>query len=163
MVIISKEIVDLLQYRIQQEEQSVWIYRAMSHWLDLNGYVGAAKLWMRYSKEERKHSKWACRRLLDLNVLPIVPALTQPKSEFKSLQQVIALSYAHEMEITEQCEQFAKKCMELADFKNLELAQLYCKEQVEELNKLQTIIDQLNAFGESKEALRLLDNWLNEQ
>lgn len=163
MVIISKEIEEALQYRIQQEEQSVWMYRAMSHWLNLNGFPGAAKLWMKYSKEERQHSKWAYERLLSLNILPITPALEKPKMVFKSLQNVVAISLEHEMEVTKQCEEFAKKCQELSDYKNFELALQYCKEQTEEIAKLQDIVDQINSFGESKEALRLLDNWLDRQ
>lgn len=160
MAIINEKIKGLLQYRIKQEEQSSRIYRAMSNWLNLNGFTGAAGLWRKYSDEELKHANWAYERLLDLNILPEIPELDQPELEFKGLPQIIALSYRHEVDITDQCEELAMECMKQGDFKNLELAQLYCKEQVEELSKFQLLIDQLNSFGEDKISLRLLDNFI---
>ena len=42
----------------------------------------------------------------------------------------------------------------------LSLALKYVAEQVEELDKLQTILDMIDVFGTSKESLFLLDNKL---
>lgn len=157
MAIINDKVIDRLQYRIQQEELSSRIYRAMSVWLNLNGYSGASKLWKEYSDEELTHAEWSYKQLLDLNILPIVSTLEQPQIKFKGLPQIIAMSYKHEVDITEQVEEFAKVCMEEKDFKNLVLAQKYCDEQVNELNKVQGWIDKLEAFGDDKIALRMLD------
>lgn len=158
MAIISNKVASGLQFRIQQEEFSSRLYKSMSNWLNIQGFTGAAKLWEKYSQEELKHAEWAYNRLLDLNILPVVSELSAPQHNFTGLPQIIALTYKHEFEVTEQCEQFAKLCLAESDFKNLDLAQLYCKEQVEELNKIQTWLDKLDAFGDSKEALRLLDD-----
>ena len=42
---MSEEVEKLLNYRIEQEEQSSRIYLAMSMWLTNTGYLGAGKLW----------------------------------------------------------------------------------------------------------------------
>lgn len=158
MALINSKIAGLLQYRIQQETQSSRIYRAMSEWLLLNGYTGAAKLWKDYSDEELTHADWAYKQLSDLNILPIVPELDQPQTEFKGLPQIIALSYDHEVKITDQVKDFAKQCLNDGDFLNFPLAQRYCNEQVDEMAKTQLWIDKLNSFGTDAIALRLLDN-----
>jgi len=162
MVVISKQIIDLLQYRIEQEEQSSRLYLAMSIWLEINGYTGAASLWKKYSEEERTHIDWAIQYLLDLNVLPKIPSLQQPSSTFKGLPNIIALSYEHELQITEQCRILATVAASEKDYMTLEFAQKYLKEQREEIAKTQYWIDRLETFGDSKEALRLLDIEMGE-
>jgi ferritin len=157
MAIINKKIIDLLNYRIEQEEQSSRIYKAMSVWLNKNGFMGASKLWDKYSEEELIHADWVYDYLLALDILPETPAQTQPKLEFKGLPNIIALSFAHEIEITNQCKELSIQCLKEYDVSTFNLAQRFVKEQVEELEKMQTWIDKLQAFGDSKEALFLLD------
>ena len=162
MAIINDKMIELLNYRIQQEELSSRLYLAMSVWLDVNGYIGAAKKWKEYSDEERNHADWSYKYLLDLNIKPTVPALEQPEVDFKGLPDIIIKSYKHEIEITKQCQEFAKEANSIGDFMTLELAQRFLKEQVDELAKTNTLVDKLKAFGTDKIALRLLDNELGQ-
>lgn len=162
MALITQKIIDLLNKRIKNEEQSSRIYKAMSVWLDLNGYVGASKVWNDYSVEELDHANWARQYLLDLNIKPITPAQEHPINEFKGLPQIIALSYKHEVDITNECKELAKACLEEQDLLTFGLAQKYLDEQVNELAKTQLLVDKLEAFGDSQIALRLLDNELGE-
>lgn len=162
MAIISEKIVKLMNYRIQQEEASSRIYKAMSSWLGFNGYTGAEKLWQKYSDEERIHLEWAYAYLLDLNIKPDTPSLPEPQNEFKGLAQIIALSYSHEVDITNQVKVLAKAAQDEGDYLLLPLALKYCSEQVEELSKTQLLLDQLESFGSDKIALRLLDNYISE-
>lgn len=159
---MHEKIIELLNNRIQQEELSARIYKAMSVWLNYNGFAGAAKLWQKYSDEEVKHSEIAYNYLLDLDIMPAVDSLQKPQTAFESLEQIIQLSYKHELEITAQCNRLAKNSYEVGDFQTLQLAQSYLKEQVEEQAKTKYWIDRLKAFGNSKEALRLLDNEMGE-
>ena len=161
-MIINDKIIGLINYRIQQEEYSSRLYLAMSKWLNFNGYFGAAKLWQKYSDEELKHAGWAYSYLEDLNILPIVPALDNPPSEFEGLCNIIHDSLDHEVDVTNQCSELAKSALAENDFMTLELAQKYLKEQVEEIAKTTYWVDRLEAFGETPEALRLLDNEMGE-
>lgn len=162
MAFIGDKIIELINYRIQQEEQSARIYKAMSVWLNYNGFTGAAQLWDKYSKEEVIHSEIAYKYLLDLDVQPEIPALSEPQLSFLGFEDVIKKSYEHEIDITNQCNRLAKVAFEEGDFMTLQLAQWYLKEQAEEISKTKGWIDKLNAFGVSKEALRLLDNEMSE-
>lgn len=162
MVVIDNEIIDLLQYRIQQEELSKRLYLSMSIWLDYNGYTGASKLWKKYSCEEQEHADWVYKYLLDLDVKPKVSRLSEPQKEFKDLPNIIALSYQHELDIYTQCVNLAKKCTENNDYMTLNLAQKFLYEQRDEIAKTKMWLDKLEAFGVDKTALRLLDNEMDE-
>lgn len=156
--IISEKIIELLQTRIQREEANHKKYTAMSNWLNLNGFTGAAKLWKTYAADELSHKDWTVQYLLDLNILPVEPSQEQVQVEFKGLSNVIALSYQVEIATTDEVKALAKTCLEESDMMTFGLAQKYINEQIEEIAKIQTWIDKLNAFGVDNVALRLLDN-----
>lgn len=161
-VLISNECIDYLNYRVQQEEYSARIYLSMSLWLDNNGYVNSAKLWRKYSDEEMKHADIARDYLLAMGVQPATPELEQPKQNFTGLPEIIKESYQHEIDITTQIKELASDVFKKADHMLYELALGYLKEQVEEHAKMQNWIDQLNAFGEDKIAMRLLDHEIKD-
>jgi ferritin len=158
MAVISDKIIKLLQERIQHEEANSKAYTAMSNWLNLNGYIGASKLWKSYSDDELAHKGWAVQYLLDLNILPIEPSEEQPQVNFKGLPNIIALSMQREMKTTEEVKELGKQCLTDNDLMTFGLAQRYIAEQVEEIQKIQTWVDRLLAFGDDKVALRLLDD-----
>lgn len=155
---ISENLKKLLNYRIEQEEYSSRIYLAMSMWLNDKGYVGAAGLWKKYSDEEQGHANKAKDMLLAFGIQPDTPALAKPPQTFQGLPDIIRKSYDHEMDVTMQCQELAKAAMNEGNMMVMELGLWYSKEQVEELDKMQTWIDKLEAFGEDKVAMRFLDN-----
>ena len=162
MALISDKIIKLLNYRIQQEEQSSRLYKSISIWLNLNGFTGASKLWDKYSKEEQSHAQWSYDYLLDLNIKPITPSQEEPQNEFKGLANIIALSYKHELDITEQVKLLAKTCLDEGDLMTFNLAQKYVWEQVEEISKLQYFLDYLQSFGDTGTSLAMLDEKMGE-
>jgi ferritin len=162
MAVVSDKVIKAMNDRIFNEEYSARLYKAMSICLNYKGYGGASVLFEKYSKEEEVHADWAYSYLLDLDIRPTVPALTAPPKEFKDLPTIIQMIYDHELKITEQCNSLAKLSVEEGDYMTLELAQRYLREQVEEIAKVTNLLDQLDAFGTSPEALKLLDNYMGE-
>jgi ferritin len=161
-ILLSDECVTYLNYRIQQEEYSSRIYLAMSMWLDNQGYVNAAKLWRNYSNEELTHSDWSRTYLLSMGVQPLTPKLDAPNQTFTGLPEIIKDSYDHEILITTQIKELAADAMKKGDHMLYDLALKFLKEQVEEHNKMQNWMDQLNAFGTDKIAMRLLDHEMKD-
>lgn len=159
----SKEVVDILNFRIEQEEQSSRLYHTMSIWLNDNGYMGASKAWQKDADGEMEHAGWAKEFLLDMGIQPKIPALKEPEQTYTGLPDVIRKSYDHEIVVTKQCSDLASFAMKNGNHLLYQLSIKYLTEQQEELGKLQTLIDKLEAFGEDKIAIRLLDNELAEQ
>jgi len=160
--LLSADCMGYLNYRIEQEEYSSRIYLAMSMWLNNKGYQGAAALWKKYSDEEQTHADWARTYALSFGVQPATPALTTPPQNFLGLPQIIQMSYDHEIEISSQIKDMASDALKKSDHILYELCLKYLKEQVEEHDKMQNWMDQLEAFGTDKVALRLLDNKMGE-
>jgi ferritin len=156
--LISEHCVDYLNYRIQQEEYSSRIYMSMSMWLNNKGYVGGAALWRKYSDEEMVHAEWSRTYLLSFGIQPVTPRLDQPQQDYSGLPEIIELSYEHEIEVSFQIKKMADESFKMGDHMLYELALRFSKEQVEEHDKMQNWMDQLDAFGTDKLALRLLDN-----
>lgn len=158
----SKSVIDALNYRIEQEEYSSRIYHAMSMWLNDNGFMGGAKSWQKDADDEMSHAMWAKEYLLDMGVQPKIPALKEPPQTYTGLPDVIKQSYKHEVDITNQCNELANQALKNGDNLLYQLANKFLVEQQEELGKFQTLVDKLEAFGEDKIAMRLLDNELGE-
>lgn len=155
--LISQRLIDLCNYRIQQEEYSSRIYSAMSKWLDDKSYTGAAKLWAKYSKEELEHAEIIYDFLLGLGIRPITPALEQPQQEFEGLVQIVNLSYEHEIEIYNQCSELAKAAFEENQLMLYPIALQLTREQHEEVSKLIVWLDMFESFGTEQITLLHID------
>lgn len=160
--LISDKMIKMLNYRIEQEEYSSRIYLAMSMWLNNEGYINAAKLWLNYSKEELGHADFSREYLLSLGILPETPMLKSPQQKFSGLPEIIKMSFDHETEVTLQCKELADESLKDGDHMLYELASKYLSEQIEELQKTNDLLSQLKSFGEDKIAMRLLDNFIKE-
>ena len=156
--LIDESCTSHLNYRVQQEEYSARIYMAMSMWLNNKGYVNAAAVWRTYSDEEMKHADIARTYLLSFGIQPVTPRLDQPKQNFSGLPEIIKLSFDHEVVVSKQIKDMANHALADGDHMLYELCLAYLKEQVEEHNKMQNWVDQLEAFGTDKIAMRLLDH-----
>lgn len=159
---ISDKVIQALNYRINQEELSSRLYLAMSLWLNNNGFVGASKRWRKDSNDELEHAEWAREYLLSLGIQPATKPLVQVKESYSSFEEIVVLSFDHEVEVTRQCKDLAQLAQKEGDHLLYTLAMKYLSEQVEEHDKLQTILDKLDAFGNNGAALRLLDNELGQ-
>lgn len=159
---ISQRLVDLCNYRIQQEEYSARIYKAMSKWLENKGYFGSAKLWAKYSSEEIDHAEKFYDYLLKFGIQPIVPNLEQPQQTYISLQEIVNISYDHEVEVYRQCKELAMAAFEEQDLMLYPLALQFTAEQSEELEKFINIRDMIESFGTDSAGLLLIDSKLGE-
>ena len=155
--LINKEVIDLLNYRIEQEESSSRLYQAMSLYLNDKGYINAAAAWMKDSNDEMTHAGWAKEYLLDMGITPKTPMLKEQPLTFEGFPDIIRKTYEHEVTVTKQCNFLAGYALKNNDHLLHQLAMKYMQEQQEEMGKVQTYMDKLETFGEDKVALRLFD------
>lgn len=155
--VFTKDYIDILTFRIEQEELSSRLYEAMSLWLDNNGYVNAAKAWKKDAQDEMTHAQWAKDFLLDMGITPTLSTLNAPSVTYKGLPDIIRQSYAHEIKVTQQCNDLGDFALKSGNHLLYQLALKYMTEQQEEMGKVQTLIDKLASFGEDKIAMRLFD------
>ena len=157
---LSDKIITLLNYRINQEEESSRIYKSMSIWLDDKAYFNASKLWQKYSDEELKHAEWAREHLLSFNIRPETQPIGPVPNDFTGLDDIIRKTLEHETVVTQQCKDLAKTAQDENDTLTYTLALKYCAEQVEEMKKSFDLVNLLDTYGAEKLALALLDHQL---
>jgi ferritin len=63
----------------------------MTMWLSDNGYLGAAKLFEKYSHEELVHAGKARDMILAHGFQPMTPALVAPQETFAGLPEIVRL------------------------------------------------------------------------
>lgn len=160
--LISEEAIKLLNFRIQREELSARLYESMSLYLDNVGYVNSAKKWKQFSEEEWKHAGWSKDYLLSFGITPELDDLDAPVAKFSGLPDVINKTFDHEVKVSEECIELAKKALQMGDFMLFNLAQKYNGEQIEEMSKVQTLKDIMETFGTEKHTLLLFDSHINE-
>ena len=159
----TKDYIDILTMRIEQEEYSSRLYESMSLWLDNSGFVYAAKAWKKDSEGELEHAGWAKQFLLDMGVTPKLSTLQAPPQVYKGLPDVIRQSYAHEIKITQQINDLCDFALKNGNHLLYQLALKFMTEQQEEMGKVQTLLDKLNTFGEDKLAMRMFEHDFQEE
>lgn len=159
----SKECIDILNFRIQQEEQSSRLYQSMSLWLNDNGFKGSAKSWAKDAEDEMKHAGWAKQYLLDMGIQPKIPALKEPLQSFTGLPDIIRKSYEHEIVVTQQCNDLASHALKYNNHLLYQLAIKYMQEQQEEIKKLTDMLDRLSIINENdKLSILILDQEIGD-
>lgn len=138
---LDKKIVDLLNYRIQQEELSSRIYEQISLMLDVKGFLNTSALYKKYAAEEMKHASWAKEFLTSYNIEPELMRLDPPNLGISTISEALDLTLKHEEDITKQVEELTNKAMEMKSYTCMELGLKYCREQVEEINKANNLVD----------------------
>lgn len=139
--LLNDKVVEVLNYRIQQEEHSSRIYEQLSLWLNNEGYLNFAELFKKYAEEEMVHAGFSKSYLLDYGITPCLQPLPSPEMEIESLLDVLEAAYDHELLVTQQCEDLASMALKEGNHVLYQLALKYCTEQQEEIGKSITNLD----------------------
>lgn len=135
MELLDKKIVELLNFRIQQEEHSYRIYEQFAMWFDNEGLPALGKLYHTYGQEELKHAGWAKDFLLAYNVIPTLTSLGSPVMEVNGIESILEDTLQHELLVASQCQALSDHAVKVNHTPLQSLALKYCTEQIEEINK----------------------------
>ena len=100
---LDQKVIDIVNYRIAQEQISSKIYECMSLWLNNIGLKNFAALYDKYSHEELKHADWSKDFLLSYAIVPKLKTIPEQQCDFESLQDILEITLSHEQEISRQC------------------------------------------------------------
>lgn len=159
---LSDNIEKILNTQIVNEGYSSAIYRAMANCLEYNGWVGAAKLWKKYSSEEMAHYEKIISYMQDRDCMPIIPATTLPQQKFDGIEDIVAKSDEHEILITSQWKKIASEAMKEADLMTFELAQWFIKEQTSEEKKMIYWKDRIEVLKSTNTPLYFIDKEMSK-
>ena len=156
--LLPQECIDIMNYRIQQEEFSSRLYEQMKLWFDNKGYTNLAKLYDSYVLDEMQHAGWAKSYLLDYGVTPELKPLASPYVDYKDCKEILNETLKHEQIITSQVSELASKSFKMNNFVLHSLALKYCAEQQEEIGKIVNLLDISELTGDGL----VLDSYVKE-
>ena len=139
---LSSNVIKLLNDQMNLEFYSSNLYLQMSAWCEQNGFEGAAKFFT---------------YLNETGALAVITAIEAPAHEYKSLKEIIELTYEHEKLITSKINELVGKTFEEKDYSAFNFLQWYVAEQHEEEKLFSGILDKLNLLGEDGKGLFLID------
>lgn len=139
--LLPQECIDIMNYRIQQEEFSARLYEQMKLWFDNKGYTNLAKLYDTYVADELVHAGWAKSYLLDYGITPELKPLSSPYVEYKDCKEIFDETLKHEELVTSQCTELALKSLKMGNMTLHALALKYCAEQQKDIGKAINLLD----------------------
>lgn len=157
----SDKIAKMLDERIKKEGESAQLYKAMSTWFDMYGFVNLAKLYEKYSEEEREHMDKVYQFCLKMNYLPKTPQLDAQENVYESIEEILEKTYEHEMMITSAYKELAVTSLQEGDHVTRTLADEFLKEQVEEEDKALLLCDRFKSLNDCPAADFHFDTWVN--
>ena len=157
---LSANVIKLLNDQMNLEFYSSNLYLQMSAWCEQQGFEGAAKFLSAHAAEEMQHMRKLFTYLNETGAQAIISAIEAPSHEYKSLKEVIEITYEHEKLITSKINELVEVTFESKDYSTFNFLQWYVAEQHEEEKLFTGIIDRFNLVGEDGKALFFIDREL---
>jgi len=160
---LSESIIDILNEQIKDELESSQIYKAMSCWLDNNGWKSASEYFFISANEELIHMDKIYKYLFSRNCVAKVPSIGEVEQNFKDIKEVIEKSLEHEMEVSKKWNNISELAKKEKDNTTYEFSTWYLNEQVEEEEKFRDILDKINLDMPKFEIENLFQDLLNKK
>ena len=157
---LSENVVKLLNDQMNLEFYSSNLYLQMSAWCDQQGFEGTAKFLSVHAAEEMQHMRKLFTYLNETGALAVITQIDEPPHQFKSLKEVLELTYQHEKLITSKINELVGRTFEEKDYSAFNFLQWYVAEQHEEEKLFNSIVDKFKLLGDSGTALYYIDREL---
>ena len=158
---INKKLENQINYQINRELYSEYLYLSMAAYLEDKGLAGMANFMVVQAQEEHFHAMKFFNYVNERGGRVVLDAIEQPPIKFDSPLAVFKESLAHENIVTELINKLMDLAIEVNDHAARSFLNWYVDEQVEEEDSFQKIIDQLELVGGQGHGLLMLDKELS--
>ena len=159
---ISKKILSLLHDQIAMEANASNYYLYISSWCKVNGYDGASSFFQNHSTEEREHMLKIIQYLNDLKISTVIPSIEKPKQNTKSLEQALKNSLVNEQKVTKSIDKIYGVSQNENDNRTSIFLEWFVREQIEEEDLFESILQKFDVIGRDKLALHEIDKHLQK-
>ncbi|MCF7832028.1 MAG: ferritin [Candidatus Marinimicrobia bacterium] len=158
---ISKKMEDQINYQINRELYSEYLYLSMAAYLEDKGLAGMANFMIVQAQEEHFHAMKFFNYLNERGGRVVLDTIEKPPVEFNSPQAVFEESLEHEGLVTGLINKLMDMAIEVNDHAAKSFLNWYVDEQVEEEASFETIIAKLNLVQGKGDGLLMLDKELS--
>ncbi len=160
---ISKEMEKTINEQIKFEFYSGYVYLAMAAYFDANDLPGFAAWFKAQSQEEYKHAMRFYDYVYERGGKVALEAIDKPKSDYKSLKDIIEMALHHEEAVTRLIYKMVELAREMKDYMTENMLAWFVAEQVEEEANMQTLLNRLERVKDSGNGLIMLDKELGKR
>jgi len=157
---IDKKIEAALNNQINHEIVSSYNYLAMAAYFDQNDLMGFAGWMYAQREEELQHAMRLTRYLIDRAGRLKLEAIQEPKSNFKSVEEVFDEALKTEQKNTKAIEELYALATELNDYRTQSHLQWFLDEQVEEEASVEEVLNLLKLADDNPAAVLQLNSQL---
>ena len=152
---MNKRIEDAINEQLNFEIESAHVYLAMNGYVATLGLEGFVQWFDVQYQEELAHSKKFMNYINERGGRVIIKGFEDPRTEYKSLQEVFEVALEHEYEVTKRINNIMKIAHEENDYATISFLQWFIDEQVEEEDSFSTMIDKIKLVKDA--GLYMLD------
>lgn len=161
-MMISEKMAQRLNEQVKNEYFAFWSYQAMAYALETMGHKGFAGWFTAQAKEEMGHATKIAGYLLDQGCEVKLQALPAPKTEYKSVQEVVEAALQHELNVTKQVHEIYAMAESEKDYATRKFIDWKVEEQVEEVSSMTNLLDMVK-MCETKGQLFMLESRLSRE
>ena len=160
---INDKVKEILNEQINKEFYSAYLYLAMAAYLSDMGLYGFSKWAQIQSREEIDHGMVIFDYVIKRKAKIELKHIETPEFNMNGVIDIFKQIYEHERLITCYIDEIANLTENECDLATRNFIDNYLKEQIEEEDNVHRIIKKLEAFGDDKASLYLLDAELGQR
>ena len=157
---LDKKVIELLNDQINKEFYSAYLYLDISNYYTANDLDGFANWYLIQAQEERDHAMLFLK-YLQINGIPVeLKAIDKPDKAFASHLDPLLAGAEHERFVTSLIHNIYDAAYDVKDFRTMQFLDWFVKEQMEEEENADKMVNKYKLFGDDPKSLYLLDQEL---
>ncbi len=157
---ISTEAAKELNFHLNAELYSSYLYLSMSAYASHKGWKGAANWLYVQAQEEIIHVQKVYAYIEDQDARVILEAIEKPESDFGGMLELFEAVLEHERHVTARIRELMTHALAENDHATETFLQWFVTEQTEEEKTCKEVIDRLKLAGDTGLAIFMVDNEL---
>ena len=157
---LDKKVIELLNDQINKEFYSAYLYLDIANYYTENELDGFANWYTIQAQEERDHALLFLK-YLQINGIPVeLKAIDKPDKAFENHLDPLLVGAEHERYVTSLIHNIYDVAYGVKDFRTMQFLDWFVKEQMEEEENADKMVNKYKLFGDDPKSLYLLDQEL---
>jgi ferritin len=157
---VNAKVHELLNQQINKEFYSAYLYLDFANYFKARGLDGFANWYMVQAQEERDHALLFLRYLQSNGVKVTLEAIDKPSEVFEKHLDPLLAGAKHERYVTSLIHNIYEAAYDVKDFRTMQFLDWFVKEQLEEEENADKLVNKYQLFGDDPKSLYLLDQEL---
>ncbi len=157
---MDKKVIELLNDQINKEFYSAYLYLEIANFFNDQDLDGFSNWYTIQAQEERDHALLFLK-YLQQNSIPVeLKTIDKPEANFKTALDPLLKGAEHERYVTDLIHNIYDAAYSVKDFRTMQFLDWFVKEQAEEEENADKLVNKYKLFGDDPKSLYLLDQEL---